>query len=131
MPKKAKGGKKKKGADGPPGDYMMGKSKEKTVEAELNQARSRFVSLQAELIQRSDESSRALAELRIAEKQRDGVRAQSSGMGEDIVSVQRDFARLFRVCAISTRQIMIPYSPNFTYFWHPLFLSSGSTANID
>ena len=98
MPKKAKGGKKKKGgADGPPGDYPIGKSKEKTVEAEVNQAKSRFVSLQAELIQRSEESSRVLAELRIAERERDSVRAQSAGMGEDIVSVQRDFARLFRV----------------------------------
>jgi hypothetical protein len=127
MPKKAKGGK-KKGAEGPPGDYPIGKSKEKTVEAELNQERSRFASLQAELIVRTDESSRVLAELRIAEKQREAARADAAGMGQDIVSVQRDFARLFRVKFILSlfkiNHLACSPTPHLT---HPT--SAGSAAN--
>jgi hypothetical protein len=55
------------------------------------------VALKAELVQRNDEASRATAELRIAARRRDEARAQASGLGGDIVSVQRDFARLFKV----------------------------------
>jgi len=92
---KKKGGKKKAEAV-KPGEWPMGKSKEKTVEAELAQAKSRFISLQAEMVARNDEASRATAELRIATKKRDEARAQASGMDGDVVSVQRDFARLFK-----------------------------------
>ena len=74
----------------------MGKSKEKTVEADLAQAKSRFVSLQSELQARNNECSRATAELRIAALKRDEARAQGNGQSFDIVSVQRDFARLFK-----------------------------------
>mmetsp|Transcript_8330 Transcript_8330/g.10829 ORF Transcript_8330/g.10829 Transcript_8330/m.10829 type:complete len:155 (-) Transcript_8330:216-680(-) len=42
------------------------------------------------------EASTAQADLRIAQKKRDEARAQTQGMGGDIISVQRDFARLFK-----------------------------------
>jgi len=52
--------------------------------------------LQSELLARNNECSRASAELRIATKKRDEARAQGDGQNFDIVSVQRDFARLFK-----------------------------------
>ena len=78
----------------------IGRSKEKTVEAELGHARSRFASLQAELVGRNAEASRATAELRIATKKRDEARAATTGQGGTVFSVQRDFSRLFKVLQI-------------------------------
>jgi hypothetical protein len=75
----------------------MGKDKVKTAEHSRDQARARNVALTAELVQRNDEASRATAELRIATRRRDEARAQANGQGGDIESVQRDFARLFKV----------------------------------
>jgi multidrug efflux pump subunit AcrA (membrane-fusion protein) len=94
--KKGKGGK-KKGGDENPGDWPIGKTKEKVAEAEIAKAKSRFTALQQELVQRNRESSIAQAELNIALKKRDEARNQTVGMGGDIISVQRDFARLFKV----------------------------------
>jgi len=82
------------------GDYdsrPMGKDKVKTAEHSRDQARARNVALTAELVQRNNEASRATAELRIATRRRDEARAQANGQGGDIESVQRDFARLFKV----------------------------------
>lgn len=95
MPKKKKG--KGKGAEGPPGDWPLGSNKERTAVAELSQARSKNTSILAELQQRSDEVSRVSTELRIAQMKRDEARAVLSGQGGDFTSVQRDFARLFKV----------------------------------
>ena len=96
MPKKKKGG--KKGGDaGAPGDYPITKNKEALVEKKCAEQTSRFISLQAELVARNDEVSRAQAELQIAQAKRDAARSQAQGMEGDVVSVQRDFARLFKV----------------------------------
>jgi septal ring factor EnvC (AmiA/AmiB activator) len=75
----------------------IGKSKEKKIEAELSQSRSKFASLQSELLQRTDEASRVTAELRISVAKRDEALREASGMKSDVDSVQRDFARLFKV----------------------------------